>query len=136
MHQYGLGADLLESSSEEKDLLISSSPLFLGVGEGGAICQSGFGKFDRNRKSGQQDDHKPAICPCGQEGQWHPGVHQEECGQQVKGSYVPSLLCPGEAASGVLCPVLGSPIQEGQVTAGEGTAKGYEDNSGTRTSLL
>ncbi|PKU49256.1 hypothetical protein llap_441 [Limosa lapponica baueri] len=29
----------------------------------------------------------PAMCPCGQEGQWDPGVHQEECDQQVEGGY-------------------------------------------------
>ena len=47
-----------------------------------------------------------------QEGQWDPGVHQEECGQQVEGGSPPPLLCPGEAPSAVLCPVLGSPVQE------------------------
>ena len=45
MHQYRLGADLLESSSAEKGL------------------------------GGQQVDYKPAVCHCGQEDQYCPGVH-------------------------------------------------------------
>jgi len=84
MHQYRLGADLLESSSGE-----------------GSGCPGG-----------QQVDHEPAVCPGCQEGQWDPGVHQEKCGQQVEGGSPPPLLCPSEAPSGVLHPVLGSPVQE------------------------
>jgi len=61
---------------------------------------------------GRQVDHEPAVCPGYPEGQWHPGVHQEECGQQDEGGSPPSLLCPGEAPSEILCPVLGSPLQE------------------------
>jgi len=45
MHQYRLGANLLESSSAERDL------------------------------DGQQLNHEPAVCPGCQEGQWYPGVH-------------------------------------------------------------
>ena len=47
-----------------------------------------------------------------QKGQWDPGVHQEECVQQVEGDSPSPLLYPSEASSGVLCPVLGSPLQE------------------------
>ena len=36
----------------------------------------------------------------------------EECGQQGEGGSPAPLLCPGEAPSAVLCPVLGSPVQE------------------------
>ena len=79
------GADLLESSSAERDL--------------GVLV-------------GDKVDHEPAVCPGCQEDQWDPGVHQEECGQQVEGGSPPPLLCPSEASSGVLCPVLGSPVQE------------------------
>jgi len=61
---------------------------------------------------GRQADHAPAVCPGCQEGQWDPGVHQEECGQQVEGGSPFPLLCPSEAPSGVPCPVLGSPVQE------------------------
>ncbi|PKU44080.1 rna-directed dna polymerase from mobile element jockey-like [Limosa lapponica baueri] len=48
LHQYRLGADLLESSSAREK---PWSP------------------------AGQQVDHEVAMCPCGQEGQWSPGVH-------------------------------------------------------------
>jgi len=48
MHQYRLGADLLESSSAERDL-----------GSAG----------------GRQVDHEPAVSPYCQEGKWYPEVH-------------------------------------------------------------
>ena len=61
---------------------------------------------------GRQVDHAPAVCPGCQEGQWDPGMHQEESGQQVEEVSPPPLLSSSEAPSGVLCPVLGSPVHE------------------------
>lgn len=51
-----------------------------------------FGEQRRGKgprgSGGQQDDNESALCPCGQEGQWHPGVYQKGCGQQVdRGSF-------------------------------------------------
>jgi len=60
----------------------------------------------------RQVDHEPALCPGCQESQWDPGVRQEECGQQVEGGSPFPLLSPSEAPSGVLHPVLVSPVQE------------------------
>ena len=85
--------------------------------------------------SGWQVDHESAVCPGYQEAQWDPGVH-EECGQQVKGGSPSPLLCPGEAPSGVLCPVLGSPVQERWGATGESPVEGYEDDKGTGASVL
>ena len=45
-------------------------------------------------------------------------------------------LCPSEAPSAVLCPVLGSPVQERGGAAGESPAQGYEDEEGTGASVL
>ncbi|PKU47057.1 rna-directed dna polymerase from mobile element jockey-like [Limosa lapponica baueri] len=104
VHQYRLGADLLESTSEEKDLgVLVDSKMTMSQ-------HSAFVAKKTNSILGY-------VC-----GQWHSG---EECDQQVKRGYPPTLLCPGEAPSGVLCPVLGSPVQEGQATTEEGTAEGY-----------
>ena len=49
----------------------------------------------------------------------YPRVHQEEHGQQVEGGSLTPLLCPGKAMSKVLCPVLGSLLQERQRTSRE-----------------
>lgn len=56
MYQHRLGADPLWGSSVEKDL--------------------GVLECDKLTVSLQ--------CPCGQESQCHPGVHEEECGQQIE----------------------------------------------------
>ena len=58
---------------------------------------------------GQKVSDEPAMCLCGQKGQRYPGVHKKKHCQLVEGS---TLLCPGKASPGVLCPVPGSPLQE------------------------
>ncbi|NXP43978.1 RT05 protein, partial [Heliornis fulica] len=51
---------------------------------------------------------------CGQEGQWHPGLDQEPCGQQDQGGDNPPVFCTGR--SGFLWPGLNAPvIQSGKV---------------------
>ena len=61
---------------------------------------------------------------------------QEECGQQDEGGSPSPLHCPGEASSGVLCPVLGSALQERWRATGESPAESYKDGEGTGTSPL
>jgi len=57
-------------------------------------------------------EHEPAVCPGGQEGQWHPGLYQKQCGQQEYGSDHAPVLGTDEAAPRVLCSVLGPSLQE------------------------
>ncbi|PKU40249.1 hypothetical protein llap_9444 [Limosa lapponica baueri] len=44
---------------------------------------------------GQLAEHEPAVCPGGQEGQQHPGLYQEQRGQQEQGSDGASVLGTG-----------------------------------------
>jgi len=47
----------------------------------------------------QLAEHEPAVCPGGQEGQQHPGLYLEQCGQQEKGSDCAPVLSTGEVAT-------------------------------------
>lgn len=53
---------------------------------------------------------EPAVRPCDQQGNRILVCVKKE--KRVKGDDPSPLLCRGEATSGVLCPVLGSPAQE------------------------
>jgi len=67
------------------------------------------------------------MCPSGQEGQWYPGLHLKERGQQVKGGHLLTRAEQREATSGVLCLVLGSSVQERQRTSRASPAEGCKD---------
>lgn len=67
-----------------------------------------------------------AVCPCGLEPPWDPGVHLDVYGQQVKGGDPAPLLDPGEATPGVL----GSSVPDRQGTTGEGLGKDHKDDEG------
>jgi len=55
------------------------------------------------------------------------GMHSKEHGQQAEGGDPPPLLCPGDASSRVLCPILGSPVQRRQGSPRRSTAEGHKD---------
>ncbi|RMC06334.1 hypothetical protein DUI87_15765 [Hirundo rustica rustica] len=74
--RYRLGMVWLDSAQEERDL--------------GVLVTAA-----------EQD---PAVCPGGQEGQWHPGLDQEWCGQQEQGGHSsPVLGTGGECQDNELC---------------------------------
>ncbi|KAJ7420693.1 rna-directed dna polymerase from mobile element jockey-like [Willisornis vidua] len=85
MQCHRLGTEWLESSQMERDL---------GVW------------IDRRLNKSQQSTQMP------KKGQWHFGLYQEQCDQQDEGSDPSPVLCVGEAAPQVLCPVLGPSVQE------------------------
>jgi len=79
-------------------------------------CGRVAGKLPGRKRSwgaGRQPaEHEPAVCQGGQEGQRHPGLNQEWCGQQEQGGDRATAFDTGEAAPQVLCSVLGPSLQE------------------------
>lgn len=51
--------------------------------------------------------------PSSQEGRWHAGLHQHQCGHQDEDSNCPSIFSIGEVISHVLCPVLSPSLHWG-----------------------
>lgn len=74
---------------------------------------------------GRKVNQEPAMCPCSKGGQQHTGLH-EDCHPQIEGGDPSPLLSPGETTAGVLCSVMGSPVQEGDRATGESSGKGNE----------
>ncbi|RMB99623.1 hypothetical protein DUI87_23876 [Hirundo rustica rustica] len=62
---YRLGTEWLDSAQAQRDL---------------AVLVTAAGR-------------EPAVCPGGQEGQWHPGLDQEWCGQQEQRGHSAPVLC-------------------------------------------
>jgi len=68
-------------------------------------------------------EHEPAMCPCHNQGQWYPGLHQTKRCQQVKEGDPSHLFSIAETKHGLLCPVLGSITRHGRT--GESPTKGH-----------
>ncbi|GAB0178085.1 hypothetical protein GRJ2_000273800 [Grus japonensis] len=80
-HDYRLGKEWIESSPEEKDLVVLVD--------------------EKLNVSWQY--------ACNPDSQPYPGLHQKQCDQKIKGGDSAPLLSSRETSPGVVCPALGSP---------------------------
>lgn len=65
-----------------------------------------------------------------------PGARCKEYCQQSKGGDPVHLVSPCDVSSGVLCAILGSPVQRRHGAPGEGSPEGHKDQQEMGTSLL
>jgi len=76
---------------------------------------------------GHQIECEPTLCPCGKDDQQNPGLHEEECCQQVQGGERSPLLNTSETTSGVLHLALGSLTHERCELTEASPEKGHKD---------
>lgn len=76
------------------------------------------------------------MCPGGKANQQHPGLHREECHQQVEGGDPSSSAQTWRDTPEVLGPVLASPVQVRHGLDRARTVKGHKDDKGTRASVI
>jgi len=76
------------------------------------------------------------MCTPSPEGQPHPGLHQKQRGQQVKGGDSVPLLHSSKTPLGVLCPALGSTAQERHGPVGMDPEEGHKNDQRTGAPLL
>lgn len=69
-------------------------------------------KQGNQESSGHQVEHEPAVCPSHKECQQYPGLLQAKYCQQFERGDPFHLLSTGETTSELLCPDLGSSVQE------------------------
>ncbi|PKU46998.1 rna-directed dna polymerase from mobile element jockey-like [Limosa lapponica baueri] len=104
-----LGVDLLESRSAERDL--------------GVLVDS---KETMSQQCAHVSKKANGILGC----------IKKKHDQQVERGHPPTLFCPDEVTSGVLCSVLGFLVQERQRTTGKSPTEGYKDEKGNGGPLL
>ena len=76
------------------------------------------------------------MCARSPEVQLYPWLHQEKCGQQVKGGDSAPLLCYGETPPGVLRSALETSARERHGPVGAGPKTSHKNDQRDGTALL